>query len=98
MDVASIAQSGIRSAELRLAASAHNVANLNTEDFHPLVARQVSAAPGSRVSIERSATAAPVDLLHEMVEQLRAAHQFRASLRVLGISASTHGALIDLFA
>ena len=98
MQIPAIAQSGMRSASLRLAASAHNVANLATEDFHPLIPRQLSASPGSRVTIERSPVPRRVDLLGETVEQLRAAHQFKASLRVLGVSRDTHGALIDLLA
>ncbi len=98
MDVAAIAASGMRSAERRLAASAHNVANLTTEDFHPLSVRQVSTAPGSAAVIERADTPRGVDLVREFAEQIRAAHQFRASLRVLGISQTLHGATVDLFA
>lgn len=98
MDVTAIARSGMRSAEHWLAASAHNVANLLTEDFHPLRARQVSTAPGSATVVERSATPAPVDLLEEYVHQLRAAHQFKASLRVLGVAHELRGSTLDLIA
>lgn len=98
MDVAAIARSGMRSAELRLAASAHNIANLETENFHPLLVHQVSTSPGSAAHVERAAKARPVDLLDELVEQLRAAHQFKASLRVLGVSETLYGASVDLFA
>ena len=98
MDISAIAVSGMRSAERRLAASAHNVANFTTEEFHPLSVRQVSTEPGSAAQVERAETPRPVDLVREFSEQIRAAHQFKASLRVLGVSQDLHGATIDLFA
>jgi hypothetical protein len=90
------ALSGLRSAELRLAASAHNVANLLTDDFHPLRAVQYEqGGGGSYARLERADAAQAVDPTLEVVEQLRAGLQFRASLRVLEVEHGLAEALLE---
>jgi len=99
MDTAHIALSGIQAGFARLGASAHDVANLVTEDFHPLRTRQVSLqGGGTRAFVERSPTPEEVDLAAEWVEQIRASHQILASLRVLETDASMRGVLLDMMA
>lgn len=99
MDPLTIAASGIRSAEVRLAASAHNVANFNTPDFRPLRVKQASVAGGGSVAHAcQEPVAREVDLAREFVEQARAGHQFTASLRVLSASLETRGLLVDMLA
>lgn len=97
--VLSIAVAGFRAASFRLSASAHNLANLGTEGFRPLRARQ-SAQPGGGVEATFSRAEAPeaVDVGRELVEQLRARLQAGASLLVVGEAQKTHGRLIDLVA
>ena len=99
MDALAIAASGIRSAALRHAASAHNVANLATPSFRPLRTTQVSIEHGGSVAHARQTpTAEEVDLAREYVEQIRAALQFKGSLRVLALGSALRGSLIDLVA
>ena len=99
MDPLAVAASGMRSAELRLAASAHNVANLTTPSFRPLRVSQASVAGGGSVaSLDQEAAAREVDLARELVEQSRASLQFGASLRVMSVASETRGRLVDLFA
>ena len=99
MDALAIAASGMRSAELRLFASAHNTANFTTPSFRPLRTVQ-STAPGggSLAHLEQSPREAPVSLVREVAEQIRASTQFRASLRVFAVSADVRGSLVDLVA
>ncbi|NNL65839.1 MAG: flagellar basal body rod protein [Myxococcales bacterium] len=98
-DIASIALSGIAAGFVRIGSAAHNVANLTTEDFHPLRTRQQTVAGGgTRAFAERSPVAAEVDLAAEIVEQMRGEHQALAAMRVLDADARTKGALLDLAA
>ena len=90
------ALSGVQSAFERRNVAAHNVANLQTEDFRPLRARQVEASPsGSRVEVEQSAEPREVDLASELVGASVASTQARASLRVLDTELDLVGSLID---
>lgn len=99
MDSLSIAASGIRSAEVRMAASAHNVANLMTDSFRPLRVAQTSVASGgSTAHVHREPDAREVDLLHEIVQQMQASHQFNASLRFFETASEMRGRLVDLLA
>ncbi len=97
IDGLSAALSGIHSAERRVAASAHNVANLQTEDLRPLRATQ-STAPGggSQVHVHQEAEARPVHLARELALQMLAGVQFQASLRVLEVEGDLRGRLVDL--
>ena len=99
MDPLTIAVSGVRSAEVRLASSAHNVANLTTDSFRPLRTEQTSVAGGGSVARLRQETQPrPVELTHEILEQIRASLQFKASLRVFATTAEMRGQLVDLLA
>lgn len=99
MDPLTIAASGMRSAELRLAASAHNVANFTTPAFRPLRATQTSVeAGGSVATVRQSPVPEEVDLAREFVDQILASVQYTASLRVISAVSETRGALVDLFA
>lgn len=99
MDALHIAATGVRSAEVRLAASAHNVANLTTLAFRSLRVNQSALEGGGSVArAQQSPLPEEVDLLHEFVEQMRASLQFRGSLRVLDAAFETQGSLVDLLA
>ncbi len=99
MDPLTVAASGMRSAELRLAASAHNVANLGTASFRPLRATQVSlASGGSAAQVRQERDPREVDLAREIVDQMTASLQFEASARVVDVAAKTRGTLLDLLA
>ena len=99
MDTLGIAMSGLHSAEVRLAASAHNVANLTTEGFRPVrVVQEEGAFGGSRARVDRAADPVPVDLVHEMLEQSRASLQYTASARLFVVESELRGQLADLLA
>jgi flagellar basal body rod protein FlgG len=88
------ALSGIASGLRRQQVVSHNVANLLTEDFRPLRARQSEVqAGGSRVEVERAASPEPVDLAQQFVEQSLAGLQTRASLRVMDTALDLLGEL-----
>ncbi|MGI9591137.1 MAG: flagellar basal body rod protein [Myxococcota bacterium] len=99
MDPLSTAASGMRSAEIRLAASAHNVASLTTPSFRPLRVVQASLKGGGSVACaHQEPVAREVDLTRKFVDQTLASVQFKASLRVLSVSSETRGQLVDLLA
>ncbi len=97
MDVLGVAASGLSTAELRLDAAAHNVANLQTEDFRPVRVVQTEVATGgSTARIDQAASPRPVEFVHEVVEQSRARLQYLASLRVLSAEHELRGQLTNL--
>ena len=97
IDPATAALSGLRAAGVRLRSSAHNVANLLTEDFHPeRVVQEAEATGGVSARVERSAQPAEVDLASELVDQQVASLQGRASLRVLETHLGMLGRILDL--
>ena len=96
MDVAHIALSGIQAGFVRLGASAHDVANLVTEDFRPRTHQVAVEGGGTRAFVERQPTPEQVDLAAEWVDQMRASHQILASLRVLSVDAHLRGVLLDV--
>ncbi len=99
MDSFAIAASGIRSAEVRMAASAHNVANLTTESFRPLRTQQSALqAGGSTASAIPFPSPDEVDLLREHLEQFQSKLQFQGSLRVFSAASEMSGSLVDLLA
>ena len=99
METLGIALSGMQSAETRLAVSAHNVANLLTEDFRPQRVHQ-SQAPngGAQTRVLQSQNSEPVSLEREIVSQIQAKTAYTASARVFAVGAEMQGALLDIFA
>lgn len=99
MDTLGIALSGMQSASTRVAVSAHNVANLLTEGFRPQRVEQTSqASGGSRASVATAPTPEPVSLDREIVDQITAKTQFKASARVLAAGLEMRGSLLDILA
>ena len=99
MDSLSIAASGIRSASVRMSASAHNLANLTTASFRPLRIDQTSDEEGgSSARLTRASAPEEVDVAREIISQIRARTQFGGSLRVFGADAEMRGKLIDMTA
>lgn len=99
IDAFSAALSGLESSATRHAVSAHNVANLTSEDFRPLRAQQSEReGGGSQTTVRQADDPAPVELSHEVVEQIRARVQFEASLGVLRTTSELTGQLVDLLA
>jgi flagellar hook protein FlgE len=93
--LSSIALSGMNTAQTRLNASAHNVANLATEDFRRQEVQQAEQTGGGvSGKVTRSATVG-ASLETDMVEQLQAKNAFLANLAVFKTSHKMAGALLN---
>lgn len=94
--ITSIAQSGLQAAQARLSASAHNVANGQTEGFKRETV-QVSADSdgGVKVSISQAAQAG-VNLEQDVVNQMAAKQDFVANLKVMKTADQMMGSLLDV--
>ena len=93
--ISSIAQSGLNTAQTRLNASAHNVANLSTDGFRRQEVVQTEQ-PGGGVSPSiRRATSVGAALESDVVEQLQAKNSFLANLAVFKTSNQMAGVLLD---
>ena len=93
-----IALSGMQAATTTLQASAHNVANLATPEFHP---QRVLASPrpkgGVDTRVERTSDDG-TDLAREFVDQIVASTQYRANAKVVRVTRDTDAALINILA
>ncbi|MAG31900.1 MAG: flagellar basal body rod protein [Deltaproteobacteria bacterium] len=99
MEVLGIALSGMQSASTKVAVSAHNLANLLTEDFRPQRATQ-TAQPGggSHTTVLQSSRPEPVGIAREVVSQIQASSQYGASAKVFKVGAEMRGQLLDILA
>lgn len=95
--ISSIGTSGMQAAQLRLDASAHNVANMNTPRFQRQVVDQQATPGGAGVtgSVRRSQEEG-VALEQEAVEQMSATYAFKASLQVVKTQDQMMGSLLDV--
>ena len=94
--ITSIAQSGLQAAQLRLDSSAHNVANMNTPDFHrQVVQEQVAPGLGGVQSQLAQDPQSGVSLEQEAVGQIESTYAFKANLLVLKTADQMQGALLD---
>jgi flagellar hook protein FlgE len=97
--LSSIGNSGLQAAQLRLDASANNVANMNTPGYRrQAVAQQaVADSAGVRATLQRQPEAAEgVALENEAVEQMSATYAFKANLQTIKTQDEMMGALLDV--
>ncbi|MBU4425017.1 MAG: flagellar basal body protein [Gammaproteobacteria bacterium] len=96
--LSSIGSSGLQAAQLRLDASAHNVANMNTPGYRrQAVAQQaVADSAGVRATVQRQQEADGVALEKEAVEQMSATYAFKANLQTIKTQDEMMGALLDV--
>ena len=92
---ASIALSGMQAAQTQLRASAHNVANLATDEFRRQEVRQTPQSGGGVSTAIRRADTAGADLNRDLVTQLAAKNAFLANLAVFKASDKMAGVLLD---
>jgi flagellar hook-associated protein FlgK len=91
----SIALSGMQAAQTQFRASAHNVANLQTEGFRRQEVQQTARSPGGvSAEVVRAGSQGP-DLVRDVVDQLQAKNAFLANLAVFKASDKLAGALLD---
>ncbi len=96
--LSSIGSSGLQAAQLRLDASANNVANMNTPGYRrQAVAQQaVADSAGVRATVQRQQEADGVALEKEAVEQMSATYAFKANLQTIKTQDEMMGALLDV--
>jgi flagellar basal body rod protein FlgG len=82
--VATSAAQGLRNAQRRLEVAAHDVANIDTDDFQPLLEDGTPGDPGS------------LDLVGEMVAAMTAPIAYAANAKVLHADGEMRGMLVDL--
>ena len=100
---ASAALSGLRTAQLRLDSSAHNVANVQTPDFRRQVVTQTARPDGggveARIGREAEDATGPGNgfdrLAEDLVEQRQSLYSFKANLSTLQAHDRMLGALLD---
>lgn len=96
--LSSIGSSGLQAAQLRLDASAHNVANMNTPGYRRQAVEQQAVAEGAgvRATVQRQQEAEAVALEKEAVEQMSATYAFKANLHTIKTQDEMMGALLDV--
>lgn len=96
--ISSIGSSGLQAAQLRLDASANNVANMNTPNYRRQVVAQEEAADsaGVRATVQRQQEAEDVALEKEAVEQMSATYAFKANLQTIKTQDEMMGSLLDV--
>lgn len=93
--IASISLSGMNAAQTQLNASAHNIANLGTAEFHRQeVVQSTQAGGGVTTSLTQSGVEGPA-LETDVVAQLQAKNAFLANLAVFKTSDKMAGTLFD---
>ncbi len=94
--LSSIAQSGLQAAQSRLGASAHNIANMQTDGFkRETVSAQAAPQGGVVVSISQAAQAG-ADVNQDVVDQMSAKNAFMANVQVLKTADQMVGSLLDV--
>ncbi|UCU99189.1 flagellar basal body protein [Acidovorax radicis] len=98
--ISSIGSSGLQAAQLRLDASANNVANINTQGYRREVVAQeeVAESAGVRATVQREQDSQGVALEQEAVEQMSATYAFKANLQTIKTQDEMMGSLLDVTA
>jgi flagellar hook protein FlgE len=85
----------MQAAQTQLRASAHNVANLSTQEFRRQEVQQTPQSGGGVSAEIRRADTTGADLARDVVTQLAAKNAFLANLAVFKTSARMAGVLLD---
>ena len=101
---AAIGTSGMRAAQLRLDASAHNVANAQTPGFQRQQVSQTAQPANGGVTAQVGREAASLAqgsdgfnrLVEDMIEQRMSLYSFAANLRTVQTQDAMLGALLDV--
>lgn len=96
--ISSIGSSGLQAAQLRLDASANNVANMNTPNYRRQVVQQEATvdSAGVRATVQREPQAEGVALEQEAVEQISATYAFKANLQTIKAQDEMMGSLLNV--
>lgn len=94
--ISSIALSGMNASQTALNASAHNIANMNTDGFRRQEVVQNAQAGGGVTTTLATASAEGASLETDVVAQLQAKNSFLASLAVFKTSDKMAGVLLNI--
>ncbi len=96
-NAASAGLAGFEASSKRLETSAHNVANVNTRNVHPVEIQQaVDASERPQATTKRSSKPKAVDAAKESVEQTKALVTGGATLKTLDAEFKLIGSLVDI--
>lgn len=96
-DIKNTAVSALDAAGIRLAVTANNVANMNTEGFKPsTVVQEENKSGGVIVSAIKEQGADEVDLSREAVDLIVTDNSFKANIKVLQTDAEMTKTLLDI--
>ena len=93
--VSSIATSGMNAAMLSMDATAHNIANAQTPDFHRQTVVRTSQPDGGVVVSLSEAPETGSPLSTDVVQQMVELYTFKANLNVLQVQNNMLGALLN---
>ena len=94
--ILSIGQSGLQAAQMRLNTAAHNVANLNTENFARQTLQQQAIPQGGVRTVESQQTVAGSNLEDDVVQQMLASYSYKANLQTIAGQQRMTAALLDM--
>jgi flagellar hook protein FlgE len=97
--ISAIASPGLNAAQRRLDVAAHNIANMNTDNFRALeVVQQTQEGGGVSTSVRQSSAAQPAGdtLANDFVEQMVATYAFKANLLTIQTEQRMLGTVIDI--
>jgi flagellar hook-associated protein FlgK len=94
--ISSISVSGMAAAQTRLHTSAHNIANLQTDDFKRQQVEQTAESAGGVSTTLSRAEKSGNALEADVVAQLQAKNEFLANLSVFKTANKMQGALLDV--
>ncbi len=88
--------SGLRAAETRLAAAAHNTANINTEGARAWRVRQAELPERSGTAARAERTELPPDLLEDSIERIGALRYGQANAAALRAQDELTGMILNI--
>ncbi len=95
--ILSTALSGLNAFRTKLQTTAHNIANMATEDYKPLEAGINQGENGQvEVKVTQSEEASYVDISKEAVDMMQAKHGFKANLAVIKAADEMDESTLDI--
>ncbi len=94
--ISSIALSGMNAAQTRLQATAHNIANLDTQGFKRQEVSQSTVTEGGTLAQVSESVGSSIELETDMVQQLQAKNSYLANLSVFKANNAMLGTLLDI--
>jgi len=88
---------GVIAAQERLNKSAHNIANINTENFMPLKIHQESKSPaGVKAYTYKSQTQKDTSIINEKLDEITSLIDVKANISIIKAADDMIGKIVDL--